>query len=119
MFFKYCYIKNTSVSILSKNIYKINFVDKIMGTTIIKMKIMPKSPDSNLEKIKEDIKKIFEKKEFYGNNFSEEPIAFGLSAIIASFGCPEDEEMESLQEEIEKIDDVNSTEIVDMRRAIG
>ncbi len=90
-----------------------------MGITAIKMKMMPSSPDVNLEKIKEEIKKILEKEGINNPNFTEEPIAFGLKAIIASFECAEDKELESLQEKIEKIEEINSTSIIDIRKAIG
>jgi translation elongation factor EF-1beta len=51
--------------------------------------------------------------------FHEEPIAFGLKAVIASFDILEQEPLEPIEENLRKIDEVNSTEVIDMRRAFG
>jgi len=103
---------------LTQNIYKRNTPKSFMGTVAVKMKIMPSSPEADLEQIKEEAKKILEDEEFHGTNFSEEPIAFGLKAVIVSFGGSEDKEMESLQKKLEEIENVNSVNVLDMRRAL-
>ena len=56
-----------------------------MSTAAIQFKIMPESPDVDLEKMKEDLKKATES--FESGVFSEakeEPIAFGLVALIVT-----------------------------------
>jgi len=92
-----------------------------MGITLIRIKIMPTSPDVDLEEIKSKIKKIIE--EYKGNRiiFEEEVIAFGLKAIIVNFEQEENEnsEIEPIEEEINKLLNVNSVETVDIRRAFG
>ena len=90
-----------------------------MGTMLIKIKIMPVSPETDLEKIKN--KAYIRIQENNGKNiiFNEEPIAFGLNAVIASFDFPEQESLELLEEELRKIEEVNSAEVIDMRRAFG
>lgn len=90
-----------------------------MGTAAVKIKIMPSSPEVNLEEIKEKSKSIIEEKGGKNCQLSEEPIAFGLKAVIAFFAWDESNEIETLEEEIAKIEDVNSTQIIDMRRAFG
>ena len=52
-------------------------------------------------------------------NFEEEPIAFGLKAIIALFAWPEEKELESLENELKDIEGVNSIQVIDIRRAFG
>jgi elongation factor 1-beta len=86
------------------------------GINGAKYKLMPTSPDVDLEKIKEDAKKIVE--EFGGNNkeYAEEPIAFGLKAVIVFFFYPDDKETEGLEEKFAGIENVNSAELVDMRK---
>jgi translation elongation factor aEF-1 beta len=90
-----------------------------MGTAIVKIKMMPASPETNLGKIEEDAKKILEENDAKGANFQQEPIAFGLKAIYVSFMWPEEKELEELEEKFRKIENVQSSEVVDLRRAIG
>ncbi len=89
-----------------------------MGTVLVKIKMMPSSPETNLEEIKSNVKEMLEEE---ANNISFEiqPIAFGLKALIVLFAWPEEKELESFQESLEKIEGVNSVEVIDMRRAIG
>ena len=91
-----------------------------MGITLIKIKIMPTSPEVNLKKIEEKAKVIIEKNKGTRINFVEEPIAFGLKAIIANFEQDENEgQLDPITQAIEKIKDVNSVEVIDIRRAFG
>ncbi len=86
------------------------------GISGAKYKLMPTSPDVDLEGIKESAKKIVE--EFGGTNkeYSEEPIAFGLKAIIVFFSYPEEKGLEEIEKKFSEIDDVNSCELIDMRK---
>ncbi|MGD9276562.1 MAG: elongation factor 1-beta [Candidatus Pacearchaeota archaeon] len=90
-----------------------------MGTALIKIKIMPTSPDVNLEEIKKEAKKTIEENNGLRLVFSEEPIAFGLKAVIASFDIDEENPLEVIEENLRKIQNVNSAEVIDMRRAFG
>lgn len=90
-----------------------------MGTALITLKIMPESPDSDLEEIKSSSKAIIEKGQGKLENTKEEPIAFGLKAIIISFALDESLELESIEEELKKIQSVSSVQVIDMRRAFG
>jgi len=45
-----------------------------------------------------------------------EPIAFGLKAIIAFFEWPEESPLEELEEKIKSIENINSIQIIDMRK---
>ena len=89
-----------------------------MGTAGIKIKIMPKSPDTNLEEIKQKAKAIVEEKGGKNREYEEEPIAFGLKAVIAFFELPEEIEPDEIEEPFKKIQGVNSTPIIDVRRLI-
>ncbi len=90
-----------------------------MGVMGIKIKIMPESPDTNLEELKNNIKEIIEKQGGKNCQFEEQPIAFGLTAVIAFFAWDEDKELEDLEKELKEIPNVNSAEVIDMRRAFG
>ncbi len=90
-----------------------------MGITAVKIKIMPSSPDVNLEEIKEKAKEKIEKAGGKNSQFEEEAIAFGLKAIITLFAWPEEQEIEPLEEKLKEIENVNSVQVIDMRRAFG
>ena len=86
------------------------------GIAGIKIKIMPLSPEVNLEEIKEKAKVIVEEKGGRNREYEEEPIAFGLKAIIAFFEWPEEKGLEEVEEAFKKIENVNSVQIIDMRK---
>jgi len=92
-----------------------------MANAIVTIKIMPESPDIDLDNLKIIIKEKIVK--FYGEGETRdeiEPIAFGLKAIKITFVMDESKgSPEPLEKELENIEGVNSVEVVDVRRAIG
>jgi translation elongation factor aEF-1 beta len=100
----------------NKKLYKSVLGCFQMGTAGIKIKIMPTSPEANLEKIKQEASSIVEKLGGKNREYSEEPIAFGLKAIIAFFEWPEEKELNKVEEEFKKISEVQSVQIIDMRK---
>ena len=90
-----------------------------MGTAVVKIKVMPVSPEVDLESMKEEVKSKIEGMGGKGCNIEEEEVAFGLKAIITFFAWPEEIELESLEQTLQEIKDVNSVQIIDIRRAVG
>ena len=90
-----------------------------MGIAAVKIKLMPSSPSVNLEKMKETVSAMVEKEGGKNCSITEEPIAFGLKALIVFFAWKEEKELEELEEKLRKVEDVNSVQIIDMRRAFG
>ncbi len=90
-----------------------------MGIMAVKIKIMPKSLETSLVKIEEEVKNILEKSSVKNPKFETQPIAFGLKALIVLFGWQEEKEFEEFETSLMKIEGVSSIEIIDMRRAIG
>jgi len=91
-----------------------------MSTAAIQFKIMPKSPEVDLTKLSEEIKKKIESFESgVFNNAEEQPIAFGLKALVVTFALSENEEVDNVENAINEIEDVSSVEMIDYRRAIG
>jgi len=90
-----------------------------MGTALLKIKIMPTSPEVNLEEIKEKAKLVVEEGKGKNTRFEEEPIAFGLKAVMVFFDIDESQEIDPIEEGLRKIENVNSVQVVDMRRAFG
>lgn len=89
-----------------------------MGSVNFKLKLMPSSPDADLEKIKKDFQNKIESEGGKGISFEEEPIAFGLKAVIAMFLWPEEKAFEPVENELGEIENINSVQVIDMRRAL-
>jgi translation elongation factor aEF-1 beta len=90
-----------------------------MGIAVIKIKIMPSSVEENLEIIKKKAEEKINSGKGTNCRFEEENIAFGLKAIIVSFALDENFELEGIERDLEKIEGVNSVQVIDMRRAFG
>ena len=90
-----------------------------MGTALLRIKLMPASLEVNLEEIKEKAKIIVEKGKGRNCSFEEEPIAFGLKALIISFDIDEEQELDPVEEALGNLENINSAQVVDMRRAFG
>ncbi len=86
------------------------------GINGAKYKIMPESPEIDLEEIKKNAQKVVE--EFGGKNkeYSIEPIAFGLKALVVFFFYPDNLETEGLEEKFSSIPNVASAKLIDMRK---
>ena len=91
-----------------------------MATAGLQFKIMPEGVGTDLENLKTKIKtaiETFESGVF--NDAKEEPIAFGLKALIVTIALSEDEESEAVEKALSEIEGVSSVELIDYRRAIG
>ncbi len=86
------------------------------GLNGIKIKIMPDSPDANLKTIEEEAKEIVKSFGGFNKEYSIEPIAFGLKALIVFFQFPEDDEVEKVENALKKIKNAQSVQIIDMRK---
>ena len=92
-----------------------------MAMAIATMKIMPESPDVDLEAVEQKAKEAIASFAGEGDTKVEvEPIAFGLKALRITFVMDESKgSPDALEEPITAIEGVNSFEIVDVRRAVG
>ena len=92
-----------------------------MGTALVKLKIMPDSPDANLEELKQKLEEEVKKDSEEGMKitFEEQPIAFGLTAVIVGFALDESKQVDPIQERLTALEHVNSAEVEDFRRAFG
>ncbi len=91
-----------------------------MATVIVTMRIMPSSPDENLDFIKVEASKLIA--EFGGTVGKTEiqPVAFGLNALVIMFAQDESlGDSEDAEKKIASISGVNSVQIIDVRRAVG
>jgi len=90
-----------------------------MGFTAVQMKLMPDSPSADLKAIEAKATEIINSMHKTQVKIEEEPIAFGLNAIILSFAWNDEIELEKLEAEFQKIAQVSSAEILDIRKAFG
>ena len=92
-----------------------------MANVIITLKIMPESPDVDLEELETQIKEKIAA--FSGETQTKteiEPIAFGLKALKIIFVTDEAKgSTDELEKDIETMETVNSVEVSDVRRAVG
>jgi elongation factor 1-beta len=91
-----------------------------MATAGIQFKIMPESIETDLENLKTEIKtkiESFESGVF--NEAKEEPIAFGLKALIVTIALSEEEESDAVEKTLSEIEGVSSVELIDYRRVVG
>ena len=87
-----------------------------MGINGVRYKLMPTSPEVDLQEIEVTAKKIVE--EFGGTNkeYTIEPIAFGLKAVIVFFFYPDEKNVEGLEEKFAGIENVASVQLIDIRK---
>ena len=91
-----------------------------MATAGIKYKIMPDSVDVNLDDLKTKAKEVVETFDSgVFNEAEEEPIAFGLKALIITIALSEDENSDEVENKLSEIDGISSVELIDYRRAVG
>lgn len=85
-----------------------------MGNVMMVYKIMPEGKDTDLDKIKNEIKGIVEEHgTFKGSN--EEKVAFGLKAIITKIVVPDEGgKVDEIEKELKNIDDVQSVSAEDV-----
>lgn len=90
-----------------------------MATVVIITKLMPDSPDANLEAIRFRAKTSLEEEGAKNISFEEKPIAFGLKAIYVKIDMPEEKGTDIVENILSKIPHVSSVTIEDYRRAFG
>lgn len=87
-----------------------------MGEVVATIKLMPESPEVDLEQIKKDVEAaIPEGTELH--KIEEEPIAFGLVALNVMVIVDDGEGgTEAAEANFAKINDVSNVEVTDVRR---
>lgn len=90
-----------------------------MATVIVSIKLMPDSPEANLEAIKKSAQSLMENEGAKGTIFEEKPIAFGLKAIFMKFAIDEAKGTDMIESKLSSIESISSVTIEDYRRAMG
>lgn len=90
-----------------------------MATAVIIVKLMPSSPEANLEEIQKTAHSTLEKEGAKNISFEIKPIAFGLKALMLKTDFPEEKGTDLVESLLSKIPSVSSVTIEDYRRAFG
>ncbi|MEK6950304.1 MAG: elongation factor 1-beta [Nanoarchaeota archaeon] len=92
-----------------------------MARAIITFKLMPESPEIDLEPIKKKAQEIAQKNGAIGQmQVKEEPIAFGLKAVLVlAMYTVDDTNFEAIAEKMQQISGVQSAEVAKMDLALG
>ncbi|MCD6216216.1 MAG: elongation factor 1-beta [Candidatus Aenigmarchaeota archaeon] len=81
-----------------------------MGQVLIKIKVMPKGPESDVEKIKSDIEQMLKPKDIKIID-----IGFGLKSLEVMFvRSPEDGDTDRIEKQLLQIDGVETAETQDV-----
>ena len=91
-----------------------------MGEVIGLIRVMPGEviSDEQLEKMKEDIKKVVKPPAKLGN-IEVKPVAFGLKGLNVTVVVPDGAGgIDPIAEEIAKVENVDSAEVTDVGRAL-
>ncbi len=92
-----------------------------MARVVVTLKIMPVDPSADLSEIEkhalDEVFKFAGKTEF---KVEQVPVAFGLTSVNVTFVMDEAKgSTEELEKKIAKIKNVNSVDVIDVRRTIG
>ncbi|MFH0831926.1 MAG: elongation factor 1-beta [archaeon] len=90
-----------------------------MGIAALKIRMMPVSIDTDIEKIKKNAEKIIQSKDAKLHSAEIEEIAFGLKALILTVVWHEEKDQSELEDALKKVPEVQSVEVIDFRRAFG
>jgi len=89
------------------------------ATVVIIVKLMPESPDTDLNAIKATAQSSLSAEGAKNISFEERPIAFGLKAVMVKLDMPEEKGTDIVESTLSKIPHVSSVTIEDYRRAFG
>ena len=92
-----------------------------MGKVVVSVKIMPKSPDVDLEKVEAKVKEVLKEKKGTVHKVDKTPIAFGLVALNVSYIITEEEAeggTDPIDEAIKEIEGVNDAETTDVTKMV-
>jgi len=92
-----------------------------MAKVIVKMRIMPDSPDVDLAALEQKVReKITAFSGMPVNNVETNPVAFGLKALDVTFAVEESKgDTEVLENQLSELEEVTSVEVTSVSRALG
>ena len=89
------------------------------GVVAIIVKIMPESPDEDLDRIKVEAEAKLKEDGALNISFEVKDVAFGLKAIMIKFAWDEEKDSSVYEDKLAEISGVSSAVTDDYRRAFG
>ncbi|MEK6919202.1 MAG: hypothetical protein AABW73_04130 [Nanoarchaeota archaeon] len=89
------------------------------GIVALKLRILPTGLDVSIKDLENHSKKVLLALGAQNLTFEEEPIAFGLKALLIGCAWPEETSDDEAKNKLSSISGVSSCEIIDYRRAFG
>lgn len=90
-----------------------------MAQAAVIAKIMPDSPDTDLEAIKAEAREKLEAEGAQNLSFEIRDVAFGLKAVMVKFAWPEEKSTDIIEAKLSEVENVSSVNLEDYRRAFG
>lgn len=90
-----------------------------MSIAAVIVKIMPDSPEADLEGIKKAAEEKLKEDGAQNISFEIKDVAFGLKAVMVKFAWPEEKDTSVFEDRLAGIENVSSAETEDYRRAFG
>jgi translation elongation factor aEF-1 beta len=90
-----------------------------MALCAVQFRVMPVSPSVDMKKLQNAVMQRLEEIGGIFNKVEIQEVAFGLKCLLFTIGWKEENDPDLIETELSKIKDVNSIEIIDVRRAIG
>lgn len=90
-----------------------------MAKAIINFDVRATSPEVNMEELEKKLKEIIESKDGVVNESKVVPFSFGLKSVNINFSIDESHGVDSLEDEMNALDDVNEVVTLSMSRALG
>ena len=90
-----------------------------MANAILTMKVMPETADINLEQLEKEVTEIITGLGGRVGKVEKKPIAFGLNSLEFMFVADENKGTEEFERKVGELEDVQSAQVIDFRRAIG
>ena len=98
-------LQQVQEAIQALQVLKMRLRGSVMGKVAVSLKIMPESPDTDLEKVKSEIAKMAQL-----SDAQIEPVAFGLKALKILIIVP-DSNFDGLEDKIKTISGVSEVEV--------
>ena len=90
-----------------------------MGIAALQIRVLPESPETDTEELKEKITKILKEKGAVKVDIEIQEVAFGLKALNITIAWPESQDTDTAENCLKDIKGVSSVSIEDYRRAFG
>ena len=91
-----------------------------MAKVVVTLRVMPESPEVNLDQLQKEVLKII--KNVVGDTetkVEKQPIGFGLNALKILFVMDENKKTDDIENRVRNLEEVQSVDVTDVRRAIG